>query len=118
MGQTIRASLPGYNVLTEANIYRYSLYADSDDVLIKEFARGAGTLALNSTVSINHNLGYIPFYLVFGQVDTGKYRSTNWFSLFSGVWRVRANTTDLIITNKFSASFTGYKYYIFYDQIV
>ncbi len=118
MGQTIRVSLSGFNALTDNDPRHFSLFADTDNVLIKEFARGSGTVAFNNQVTITHNLGYIPFYLVFGQVDTGKYRVTNWYSLFSGVWRTYATSTTLIIRNQFNASFTGYKYYIFYDQIV
>lgn len=118
MTNVIRVTAPQYpsaDALTDTDPSHYSLFSDQDNVLIKEFERGSGTLGLGSTVTINHNLGYIPFYLVFAQVDTSKYRLVNRYNIYSE-WRVYATTTGLVIRNQFSSSFTGYKYYIFYDN--
>jgi hypothetical protein len=117
MAQTIRVSKPGYDALTDANIYNYSLYADSDNVLIKEKARGTGTVDLYGTATINHALNYIPFYLVYTEVASGRYRVNNAYEALSSGWMVNVTTADLTITNNISATYTDYKYYIFYDVI-
>lgn len=117
MPQTIRISKPGFNVLTDPDIFNYSLFADSDNILIKEFARGTGQLDLHEEIEITHGLGYIPSYLVYGEVDTNKFRATNWYSLFSGVWRAYATTSELIIRNEFNNSFKNFRYYIFHDEV-
>ena len=113
----LRVALPDVNALTDLDPSHFSLFSDTDNVLIKEFSRGSGTLVDGTEVEITHNLGYTPFYLVYGEISAGRFRATNWYSLFSGVWRAYATTTKLIIRNEFGAD-GDYKYYIFYDQIV
>ena len=115
MKNVIRVAKTGYDALVETDPSRFSLYSDTDNVLIKEFQRGSNTLALGSTATITHNLGYIPFYMVFTEVDTGRYRLNNRYNIYSE-WRVYATTTGLVITNQYSATFTNYRYYIFYDN--
>jgi hypothetical protein len=117
MAQTIRVSLPGYNALTNTSIYNYSLYADSDNILIKEFARGSGTLDFGFSATITHNLNYIPFYLVYCLVNTNRYRIANAASPLGGGWITYATTTTLVIKNSYHADYKNYKYYIFYDNI-
>jgi len=121
MAQTIRVSLPGYNALTETNIYNYSIYADSDNILIKEFARGSGTLASGATATIAHNLGYIPHVKVFGKQTSGTV--TDWTLLLAGgaeagLLKAELDTTNLYITKINNGNNGSYKYYIFYDQQV
>lgn len=117
MTQTIRVSLPTYNCLTDTNPDHYALYADSDWPLIKEKARGTGSIALYDTETIAHNLGYIPFYLVYCEIASGEYQIANAFDPVGSGWRSYADTTNLYITNFYSSTYTDYRYYIFYDLI-
>lgn len=117
MTKVIRVALDGYNALTNTDPSRYSLFSDSDNVLIKEKARGSGTIAAGSTATIAHNLGYVPIFLAWGQVGTTRYRAINYYELQSGIWRAYADTTNLYILNFTGNSYTGYKYYIFYDNV-
>ena len=117
MTQTIRVSLPGADALTETDLDKYALYADSDNVLIKEHSRGAGTLGWNVSGTITHSLGYVPAYMVYTEVGSNTYRIVNAQNPVGGGWKAYANTTELIIFNGFSATYTGYKYYIFYDDM-
>lgn len=117
MAQTLRISLETFNALTETDLDNFALYADADNVLIKEHSRGSGTLSLGSSATINHNLGYIPSYMVWGEISSGVYRLVNAQSPVGGGWKAYSTTTDLIITNSHSATFTGYRYYIFYDDM-
>lgn len=110
MAQTIRVSLPGYNALTETNLYRYSLYADSDNVLIKEHSRGSG----NGNVTITHNLGYIPIFLVYTDIGAGRFRIVSAQNPLGGGPSVYATTTTIVIANNAGAN---YQYYIFYDTM-
>lgn len=117
MTQVIRVSLPTYNALTDTNQDHYALYTDQDNVLIKEFARGVGSVGSGSDATITHSLGYIPFYLVFAEVASGQYQVANSFDPVGSGWRAYSTTTALIIQNRYSATFTDYRYYIFYDNI-
>lgn len=114
----MRVSLPGYNALTDTNPDHYALYADEDWVLIKEKARGAGTVNYLSSATISHDLGYVPFYLVYCEVDSNEYRVCNAYDPIGSGWKVYADTEDLIIENDYSSTYKDYRYYIFYDQIV
>lgn len=121
MAYTMRVSLPGYNALTEANLYNYSIYADSDNILIKELARGSGNLASGATATIAHNLGYIPHVKVFGKQTSGT--TTDWTLLLAGgseagLLYVELDTTNLYVTKIGNGQTGSYKYYIFYDQQV
>ena len=64
MTQTIRVSLPGFNAGTDTNIDHYSVYSDSDNILIKEKTRGTVNVANGATGTVAHGLGYIPFVSV------------------------------------------------------
>lgn len=112
-----RVSLPGYNALTETNLDRFALYADADNILIKEKARGSGTISLTSSQTITHNLGYVPAFFVLAEVASGTYRMVNAQNPIGGGWSAYSTTTDLVITNNYSATYTGYRYYIFYDRM-
>jgi hypothetical protein len=115
MGQVIRVSLPGYNALTDTNPDHYALYSDQDWILIKEKARGS--ISVSSLSTISHNLGYIPFVLVFGQDNTGK-----WFTVVGTgglstkfVASIYIDGQKLYIQNN-NGYTANFKYYIFYDQ--
>lgn len=121
MSQTIRVSLPGYDALSESNIFNYSVYADSDNILIKEFNRGTMSLSSGETNSAFHGFGYIPFVLAFGRQTSGTV--TDWTLLMSGgsesgLLYVEVDT-DLVYFTKTPNGNTGeVAYYIFYDQQV
>lgn len=110
MTNVIRVALPNVDALESTNPKDYSLFSDSDNVLIKEFERGAG----NGNTTITHNLGYIPFFLVYTDIGSGRFRVVNAQSPLGGGPQVYATTTELIIANNAGAD---YQYYIFYDNI-
>lgn len=105
MGQTMRVSLPGVNALTETNINNYALYADSDNILLKEQSRGTV-----SSGSVNHNLGYIPFYLVYGSISAGVFMLASGYDGVSSIPRARTTPNTLTTNN-------DNKYFIFYDDM-
>lgn len=107
MAQTIRVSLAGYNALTETVINNYALYADSDNVLLKENARGD----LASGGSFTHSLGYLPFYLTFGEISAGLYQLATGWDAVSGIPRARS-TFNILKT-----AGGAMQYYIFYDNM-
>lgn len=117
MSANIRVSLPGFNALTSNNPDEFALIADENNVLIKEQSRGSGTVSLSSSVTITHSLGYIPFYLVYGEISTNTYRLVNAQDPVGSGWKSHATTTTLVITNLHSNTYTGYRYYIFYDSM-
>ena len=116
MSNTIRVALPTYNALTDTNPDHFSLYADEDWVLIKEFARGTGTTSYGSITEITHSLGYIPFFLVYCQIAAAEYQLSFSYNIYGG-WRCYADTAKLYINNNLGSSFTNYRYYLFYDNI-
>ena len=111
----IRVALPGYDALTDANPDHFALNSDEDDILIKEFSRGTETVSQANSVTIAHNLGYVPMVLVYYDADG------------SGTWKMPRNqiisatvgadvtTTNLVLSNNLLSSVV-FKYYIFYDQ--
>lgn len=117
MGMTIRVSTPGNNALTDTNIDHYSVYADSDNVLIKEQSRGTVGVADGSTGTITHDLNYIPFYLAYCQISSSRYRLNTFNSVTSSSWRLTINQSSLQIRNAFGTAGTLVRYYIFYDNI-
>ena len=69
---TVRISLPGKDALVSTDPRDFSLFADQDNVLIKEHSRGAGSLANGDSATITHSLGYIPHYFAYIQVASGR----------------------------------------------
>lgn len=112
MGQVIRASLPTYNALTDTDPRHYSLFTDSDNVLIKEQSRGTGDTSSSSEVT--HSLGYVPFWMVMGRVSAGRYRLNNSQDVNGGEWRVYGDSNKIYLS---AGSNTVFRYYIFYDNI-
>lgn len=117
MAFTMRVSLPGKDALTDGTIDNYSLYADSDNVLIKEERRGTSVVASPFNGTVSHNLGYIPFYLVYSQISATRYRINNSFDPVGGGWKAYSGTADLIITNGYGTAGSVSRYYVFYDNI-
>jgi hypothetical protein len=117
MAITMRASLSGYDALTETDKTKYSIYGDEDNILIKENARGSGTVGLFSIGTVSHNLGYIPFYLAYTEIGSGTYQVANSFDPFGAGWRVYSSTADLMFSNQLGSTTTNYKYYVFNDNM-
>lgn len=110
---TFRVSLPTINALTDTNPKNFSIFADADNVLIKELTRGASTVATQP--QITHSLGYIPFYLIMGEVSSGRYRVANSQNIQAGVWLTYCDTSKIYLDAGASAS-DKYSYFIFYDN--
>lgn len=119
MTKTIRISTPGNDALTTTDPDKFALYADSDWVLIKEFARGSGSVDYGRVATIDHDLGYIPTYMIWTEIDTNNtYRLNNAQNVVgSGGWKTWASTSSINIENNYSSDYTNYRYYIFYDRM-
>lgn len=123
MSLTIRTSLVGNDSLTDTNKDHYSLYADQDNVLIKEKQRG--TLTLGTAVgTIAHNLGYIPDFKAYVNDQSSLFGRNGWKTIpaqnsafvVANYW-AEADTTNLYISNN-SGTNTNFSYYLFYDNQV
>lgn len=110
---TFRVSLPTINALTNTDPENFSIYADDDNVLIKEFERGSDTVSNQS--QITHSLGYIPFYLIMGEVSSGRYRVANSQNIQAGSWLTYCDDDKIYLDAGASAS-DKYSYFIFYDD--
>ena len=117
MSMTMRVSLPTYDALTDGTVDHYSVYADTDNVLIKEKSRGTIVTADGAVGTINHNLGYVPFYLVYSQISPTRYRINNAYDIVGSGWRAYSGTANLFIDNMFGTAGTVSRYYIFYDNV-
>ena len=125
--KVIKIALPGYNAETDTTPDHFSLYSTEDWVLIKECIRGTRTIALGHEANITHNLGYIPFFLVYAYDLNGRADANavaNKWKLVAAGRDATANaglpftafggTNNILITNNDTT--TTFKYYIFYDQ--
>lgn len=119
MSQVIRVALPGYDALTDTNPDHFALYTDetTDYVLIKEKLRGSVNLTNGSTSTILHNLGYVPFIIVFYERTSGVWKKLLGQDDTDESVSVTISTTSILIRNSSGGTRT-FKYYIFYDQIV
>lgn len=116
MSFTVRVSLPGVDALTDGTVDNYSLYADSDNILIKELDRDGTTLAFNAIATVPHNLGYTPMFLVYAETISGRFRISNNFDPVGGGWRTYAGTDNLYIENRYGGTQDA-TYYVFYDNV-
>jgi len=139
MKNVIRVALPDpnnpgqtYDAFTDTNLDHFALYTDEDNVLIKEKTRGSFDIVgdgTGTTQTIPHNLGYVPFFLVFvldTQATAPAWAATNnkWKLLAHNTagasvpdYIAVADSTNLYITN-FTAATISFKYFIFYDNVV
>jgi len=116
MSIVARISLPGIDALDSTDPRDFSLFADSDNVLIKEKARGSQSINNGYNATIAHNLGYVPQCYVWAQSPTtGRYRSIHGYSV-NAAWFFYVDDTNLIIGNRSGATRTA-KYFILYDDI-
>lgn len=130
MPNVIRVALPGYDALTDTNLDHFALYTDQDNVLIKEFTRGSVSITGNGTEvieTIAHNLGYVPFFLVYVFDTASAFNDNKWKLLAHNTagasvppYIAVADTTNLYIYNFLAAAegAISFKYYIFYDNVV
>lgn len=116
MAQTIRVSLSGVNALTDSDVRNYALFADSDNVLIKEKARGSSSVNNGATLTVAHGLSYTPHVFVYTETATaGRYKLSNGYDVLQP-FTVYVDGTNLKVTNNSGATRTV-KYFIFYDNI-
>jgi len=116
MPQTMRVSLPGYDALTDGTIDHYALYSDTDNVLIKELARGTVAIAAPGTATIAHNLGYAPMFMAYVSVPPATtYQWIYGFGFFNK-YDAYASTANLYLANRDATGTKTFKYYIFYDN--
>jgi len=120
---SMRVSLPGYDALTDPDINNYALYTDSDNILIKEKARGSVTVPANTTTNLAHGLTYIPMVLVYCEAANGEIGTNGrWFLLGSNdgysMVGLEITTTYIKIINNAATYSKNCKYYVFYDQQV
>jgi len=112
MANGIKIALPGYNALTDVNPNHFALYVDQlvDYILIKEKLKA--TVSVTSSQTIPHNLGYVPFCLVFAQTSAGVWRKLFSRSIDGLGGYFEVDNTNLAIYG------TGlFSYHIFYDNI-
>jgi hypothetical protein len=118
MGQKIRISKSGYNVLTETSLD--NIVFDSDYDTLKYYTSGTVDLSVSESsteTTVTHNLNYVPFFVsyVIDPVFTTRYAMCpRAFSGFGGVYHyieTYADTTKLYFTcntNSLSATLTFY----------
>lgn len=112
--QTVRISLLGIDALeADPDARDYSLLADEDNILIKEHSRGS--VEDDTTVEVNHDLGYFPHFYAYGQTSSGTFQIMNGFNLF-GDFRSFVKTNSLNLVNV-SGEERVMRYYIFYDDM-
>jgi len=110
-------------------------YLHSDYPLLKVHDSGTFTTLNNGTKTINHNLGYRPFVLVFSQfVDTDgfgvavlttEYYQHDWLQQgatinYYGYTKIYANKIDIVTGNSDVTTWAGGTkgiYYIFKDEL-
>jgi len=116
----VKASLPGYTADVDTDVNHYAVWATSDDsvdnVLIKEKTRGSVSIGDHSTEQFAHELGYIPFALVFVEESPGRYIKAYGWDMSN--YGVAYSIDDTYLS---MANYTGgtkiFKYYIFYDRV-
>jgi hypothetical protein len=110
MTQVLKIALEGYDASTDTNPDHFSLYVDQqvDYILIKEKVSGT----VNGTSIIAHNLGYVPFCLVFQEISSGVWRKTFSAPLdgVGGYFTIDATNLKVYGSGNFA-------YHIFYDNI-
>lgn len=110
----INIALPGYNALTDTNPDHFSLFADEDNLLIKEFERDR--VNVSTTQTINHNLDYIPFFLAYVRQFGGSDYGAVDHNSFDIAYYAHMDSSDLTLGNVTGSS-EPFTYYIFYDEV-
>ena len=115
---TMRVSLPGYDCLTDGTIDHYSIYADTDNILIKEYARGSISVGTLATGTVAHNFGYPPMSMGFAKIISGTLNQYQWLygNGYFNYYYSYSSTANVYFVNAGPFQTTAYKYYIFYDN--
>ncbi len=120
MAYTIRVSLPTYNALTETDPNKFALITSETQnytiAKINNSFSGSISIPYLEYRDINHNLGYIPFTLVFFTATTTKYAKIYGYR-YSWGWFTLTNSRLRIYNWSYRDPAT-FVYYIFYDQTV
>jgi hypothetical protein len=116
-----RITQPGFDVFTDTDPDHYSLLTDNTNILIKEFVRGSASINGSGTIhTIAHNLGYIPFFLVYVLDPTvSAWELVQWGVISASVpaYAAAVDTNNLYIINNDSLA-TTFKWFIFYDYVI
>jgi hypothetical protein len=132
-----KASLEGNNAISDPVRDHLALFLESrstDDILIKEKTRGSATITTSTTTpyEITHNLGYIPFFVVYvydknlradADIEGNKWRMIpNFVSAYlASAFYCYSDNYKVYIWNldgTDGVSSTTFKWYIFYDDVV
>lgn len=115
MLNVMRVALPGYNALTDTDPSHFSLFTDSDNILIKEKTRSSTTVNASSTVNVPHGLSYIPYVLVYVSEGAKRIFATGNSIVGSYDYQFTVTGTNIVLRNNTGTNRT-FNYYIFYDQ--
>ena len=117
--KVFKIALPGYDAFTDTDPDHFALFVDQrvDYILIKQKTEaiisvptgGAGT-------EITHNLGYVPFCLVFAETSNGVWRKIQSAAIDGVGLSFEVNTTKLVLYNTTGSS-KNFSYRIFYDNL-
>jgi len=125
MGYTTRVSLPDFNAGTDTNYDNYSLYADDDNVLIKNKETGTANIGSavggSTTVTHTHSLSYVPFYAVYARTnyygDNRYIPVNNQYNVFEVPDIISATDGTKVSITNFQGTQINYGYDIFYDNM-
>jgi len=112
MAYTMRVSLAGTNALTSTDVTKYSIFADDDNVLIKQLSSGTEN---GQDEEVTHSLSYFPHFYAYGEISSGRFQIMTGYNLF-GDFRAHVDSTKLYLTN-LTGSDKDMRYFIFYDDM-
>ncbi len=112
MAITLRVSLAGFDALTETDQTKFSLYADEDNILIKEQSRGTVN---GQNESVAHSIGYNPHFYAYGEISAGRFQIMTGYNLF-GSFRAYTDNSNLYLVNT-TGSDKDMRYFVFYDDV-
>lgn len=117
--KVFKVALPGRNAYEDQDPDHFALFVDQrvDYILIKQ--KQKATVSVPSSISaynIAHNLGYIPFCLVFAEVSTGVWRKIHSTAIDGVALKYEISTTNLVLRNE-TGSAVNFSYWIFYDNV-
>ena len=115
MAKVFKVALPGYNAETDTNPNHFALYVDQlvDYVLVKE--KGVAQVTVNSSLTIAHNLGYVPLCMVFAEISAGVWRRLYSRDIGGFGAYFTVDSSNLNLYN--SGGNQQFIYHIFYDKI-
>lgn len=118
MAVGMKVALPGYNAYSDKDPNHFALYVDQqvDYILIKEKLVGTQSVGGSSHVNIAHNLGYVPFALVFVEITSGVWRKLFSKAIDGNFCYFTVNSTNLVLQNDTGSS-KNFAYHIFLDNI-